>query len=137
MIISDKVRSCASAYAKDELIAYLAKMAGLHNLARIDLMLIDENEDNTLADDRYIIDITDGKGTIKGSNSRSILLGVYAYLKHLGCRFLRPSENGEIVPKSDLAGECKIEQTAFYPYRIEELEGAVNDDIIIEYLKVF
>jgi len=84
MIISDKVRSETTAYAKDELSRYLAKMAGLHNLARIDLMLIDENEDNTLSDDRYIIDITDGKGTIKGSNSRSILLGVYAYLKLLG-----------------------------------------------------
>lgn len=135
MIISDKVRSETTAYAKDELSRYLAQMAGLHNLARIDLMLIDENEDNTLSDDRYIIDITDGKGTIKGSNSRSILLGVYAYLKHLGCRFLRPGENGEIVPASDLMGQCKIDQKAFYPYRIEELEGAVNDDIIIGYLK--
>ncbi len=137
MFISDKVRNETTAYAKDELTRYLTKMAGLHNLVRIDLMLIDENEDNTFADDRYIIDITDGKGFIKGSNSRSILLGIYAYLKHLGCRFLRPGENGEIVPKSDLKGKCKIDQKAFYPHRIEELEGAVNDDIIIEYLKWF
>ena len=135
MIISDKVRNETTAYAKDELIAYLTKMAGLHNLARIDLMLIDENNDDTLADDRYVIDITDGKGTIQGSNSRSILLGVYAYLKSLGCRFLRPGENGEIVPKSDLAGECKIDHTAFYPYRIECSEGAINDDMIIEVIK--
>ena len=135
MFISDKVRNQTTQYAKDELIAYLTKMAGLHNLARIDLMLIDENRDNTMDDDRYIIDITDGKGFIKGSNSRSILLGVYAYLKLLGCRFLRPGVNGEIVPKSDLSGEFKVDATASYNHRIEVMEGAINDDIVIEVLR--
>ena len=135
MVISDKVRNQTTAYAKDELISYLTKMAGLHNLSRIDLELINENEDNEMAPDRYIIDITDGKGTIKGSNSRSILLGVYAYLKHLGCRFLRPGKLGEIVPKSDLKGDFKVDLTASYNHRIEVMEGAINDDIVIEILK--
>ena len=135
MFISDKVKNQTTAYAKDELTCYLSKMAGLHNLARIELMLINPEKDDKMDDDRYIIDITNGKGTIQGSNSRSILLGVYAYLKSLGCRFLRPGKNGEIVPKSDLTGECKLDLTAFYPYRIEVMEGAINDDIVIETLK--
>ena len=28
-----------------------------------------------------------------------------AYLKHLGCRFLRPGKKGEIIPENDLSGE--------------------------------
>ncbi|MBQ9768682.1 MAG: DUF4838 domain-containing protein, partial [Clostridia bacterium] len=57
---------------------------------------------DTLIDDRYVIDIKDGKGNISGSNERSILLGIYRYLKELGCRFVRPGKNGDVIPKRSL-----------------------------------
>ena len=129
MLILDRVKNETSTYAKEELSAYLIKMATISNRARIELMLIDPEIDVKMSDDRYIIEITDGIGFIKGSNSRSILLGVYTYLKHLGCRFLRPGELGEIVPKSDLSGTCSIDFKAFYPYRVEVIEGAIDEVI--------
>lgn len=135
MLILDRVKNETTAYAKEELSSYLIKMANISNRARIDLELIDASTDIKMSDDRYIIEITDGVGFIKGSNSRSILLGVYAYLKHLGCRFLRPGPLGEIVPKSNLSGTCSIDFKAFYPYRVEIIEGAVDEVISKEVIK--
>ena len=135
MLILDRVKNQTTVYAKEELAAYLTKVAGPLNDARIELDLFEGSDDHPLSDDRYIIEIKDGKGRISGSNSRSILMGVYAYLKHLGCRFLRPGDKGEIVPKRDLDGDCSVDCAAFYPYRIEVLEGAISEEIVIEVLK--
>ena len=135
MLILDNIKNQTTVYAKEELAAYLTKIAGPLNDARIELDLFEGSDDHPLSDDRYIIEIKDGKGKISGSNSRSILMGVYAYLKYLGCRFLRPGEKGEIIPKRDLDGACSAECAAFYPYRIEVLEGAISEEIVIEVLK--
>ena len=135
MLILDRVKSETSAYAKEELSSYLIKMAGVSNRARIELMLIDPDRDIKMSDDRYIIEITDGVGFIRGSNSRSILLGVYAYLKQLGCRFLRPGPLGEIVPESDLSGVCSVDFSPFYTSRVEVIEGAIDEVISIETIK--
>ena len=89
-----------------------------------------------LIDDRYVIDIKDGKGKISGSNERSILLGIYRYLKELGCRFVRPGKNGDVIPKRSLNGaNVQIDEAAFYPFRVECLEGAVNTEMVIETIK--
>ena len=135
MLILDRVKNQTTVYAKEELAAYLTKVAGPLNDARIELDLFEGSDDHPLSDDRYTVEIKDGKGKISGSNSRSILMGVYAYLKHLGCRFLRPGDKGELVPKRDLDGDCSINCAAFYPYRIEVLEGAISEEIVIEVLK--
>ena len=135
MLILDKVKNQTTVYAKEELAAYLTRIAGPLNDARIELDLIEGSDDHPLSDDRYIVEIEDGKGKISGSNSRSILMGVYAYLKHLGCRFLRPGSKGEILPKGDLDGVCSIDCAAFYPYRVEIIEGAISEEITIEVLK--
>ena len=40
--------------------------------------------------DAFSVDVDTHGGTITGNNARSVLLGVYDYLQHLGCRFLAP-----------------------------------------------
>jgi len=91
---------------------------------------------DTLIDDRYVIDIKDGKGNISGSNERSILLGIYRYLKELGCRFVRPGKNGDVIPKRILTGtEVHIDESAFYPFRVECLEGAITPQLVIDTIK--
>lgn len=55
-------------------------------------------EDLHPLDDCISIDVTGGTGTITGSNERSVLLGVYRYLRELGCRFLFPGKVGELFP---------------------------------------
>ena len=47
-------------------------------------------------DDLLSIHVTNGTGVISGPNERSVLLGVYRYLRELGCRFLFPGKDGEL-----------------------------------------
>ena len=49
-------------------------------------------------DDVIYIDCTARSGIIAGSNPRSVLLAVYEYLRRLGCRWLFPGVDGEIIP---------------------------------------
>lgn len=49
--------------------------------------------------DAFRVDIRSEGGGISGNNPRSVLLGVYDYLRYLGCRFLTPVKETEIVPE--------------------------------------
>ncbi len=49
-------------------------------------------------DDAFKIYVKNGIGTISGTNERSLLYGVYHFLKKQGCRFLRPGKEGEYIP---------------------------------------
>lgn len=66
-----------------------------------------EVEDAEL-DDAIEIDIKQGKGDILGSNYRSILIGVYKFFEELGCRWIRPCQDGEILVHK------KIEEMTVY-----------------------
>ena len=50
-------------------------------------------------DDAFAIDVCDGSGFIAGSNTRSVLIGVYRFLKALGCDWVRPGISGERIPQ--------------------------------------
>ncbi len=49
-------------------------------------------------DDQYYIHVDADKQQILGNNPRALLLGVYRYLTLIGCRFLRPGKQYEVVP---------------------------------------
>ena len=49
--------------------------------------------------DEISINIENGAGRITASNERSVLIAVYRLLFELGCRFLFPGKNGEVIPK--------------------------------------
>ena len=55
-----------------------------------------EVQDKAL-DDGIAIAIVKGNGFITGTNERSILIGVYRFLTELGCRWLRPCKDGEVL----------------------------------------
>ena len=40
-------------------------------------------------DDAFSIDVKNGKGTIVATNERSVLFGVYHFLKRQGCRLVK------------------------------------------------
>ena len=44
-------------------------------------------------DDVLDIGIEGGQGFIAGSNPRSVLMGVYRFLRFAGCRFIRPGND--------------------------------------------
>ncbi|MBE7050952.1 MAG: DUF4838 domain-containing protein [Ruminococcaceae bacterium] len=80
-----------------------------------------------ICDDVVYIDVKNGSGIIAGSNIRSILLSVYAYLKAAGCVFLRPGDDGEIIPERDMSCFSHLyRKKADFSFRGECIEGAVS-----------
>ena len=87
----------------------------------------------TTEDDKVIINVSNGTGYISGSNERSVLFAVYKLLEHLGCRWFRPGDDGEFIPKKTLTLEdmnFSYEHTPSYRHRGVCLEGCVNYQIV-------
>ena len=127
-------------FAPRELVKYLRKMgitaAILKNLKKEqlpgtlklqvgDCKLLKAN--NPKLDDAYHISVNNGTGFIAGTNKRSVLFAVYRLLKEMGCRFLRPGDDGEIIPKwdnRDFSLECT--EAASYRHRGVCIEGSCS-----------
>ncbi len=128
-------------FAKNELLKYLNIMD--HNEpCEIELSCAEsflnefdfsEGKYDTFWDDAYEIEISGGIGKITGVNSRSVLLGVYEFLSFLGCSFLRPSKDGELIPiVAKLDMNCKLRKIASYRHRGICIEGAVSLQHVID-----
>ncbi len=86
----------------------------------------DDVEDK-MTDDVIDIKVKNGSGYIAGSNYRSILMGVYKYLKSGGCRFVRPGEGGDYIPERDMSSHSfEYRKKADHPFRGECSEGAIS-----------
>ena len=103
-------------FAADELQYYLRKMNRASRVTRIMtdgyhdvnehslyigcdpafLPLLPKVED-PYYDDAIYINVSGGAGIITGTNPRSVLIAVYRYLRALGCAFLRPGKDGDLV----------------------------------------
>ena len=78
-------------------------------------------------DDGFSIAVKDGAGHIWGTNPRSVLFGVYRFLKELGFAWVRPGKDGEILPKGPLARmDVTLEEKASYRHRGICIEGSVG-----------
>ena len=92
-----------------------------------DLSRSAEDVSDPVLDDVLDISVENGKGFIAGSNPRSVLMGVYRYLRAAGCRFIRPGEGGEYIPQCDLdAFTFTYRKKADHIFRGECSEGAVS-----------
>ena len=82
---------------------------------------------DAMIDDVVDVKIDTLKGYVAGSNERSILFGVYKYLKSAGCRWVRPGNDGEYIPKADMSSHTfAFRKKADYPFRGQCVEGAVG-----------
>lgn len=89
--------------------------------------VVSESVTDALLDDAYIIEIKNGTGSIRGSNPRSVLFGVYRFLKELGCSWIRPGADGEVIPKRSLDDLCVfLYEKAAYRHRGICIEGSVS-----------
>lgn len=129
-------------YAAEELLKYLKMMSpeiegditvGEYDGEAVrlgllcDLGLSDEGVKDAMLDDLVDADISSLCGYIGGSNERSVLFGVYNYLKSAGCRWVRPGPLGEYIPEVDMASHAYRERhLADYPFRGECGEGACS-----------
>ncbi len=106
-------------YEKDANGIYLGTLRDFKGISKL------KNENNPLKDG-YEIDIKHLKGYIVGVNERSVLLGVYRYLNHCGCKFIRPGAKGEYIPQCKKFFDVEIIETPDYDYRGICIEGAVS-----------
>ncbi|MBQ8409343.1 MAG: DUF4838 domain-containing protein [Clostridia bacterium] len=130
-------------YAAEELLKYLKMMdAGIdaeicENAAEgentvslgllSDLSLYSGDLNDAMIDDVIDVNIDCLNGYLAGSNERSVLMGVYNYLKSAGCRWVRPGEKGEYIPKADMKNHSfRFRKKADFPFRGECIEGAVS-----------
>lgn len=126
-------------YAAEELKKYLQMMDESIN-AQISLsdgsitlalfqdigLLCDDIED-AMYDDVIDIKIDNMKGYIAGSNERSVLMGVYNFLKSSGCMWVRPGKKGEFIPKRKMdTYSFSLRKKADYAFRGQCIEGAVS-----------
>ena len=133
-------------FSSQELSSYLKKMLPQSHIQAsstpvpcnppdicISLLTYDESLD-TITNDSFQINITQDGGYIKGSNSRSVLIGVYHYLYLLGCRFLGPTPDCEIIPilRDPHLLFQQVSHTASFKPRGICLEGANSLENIID-----
>ncbi len=103
--------SQAYEYKKEENTIWL----GLHEQFNIHGVNIEIKDDMK---DCIQVDISHASGIISGVNPRSVLLGVYQFLTKAGCRWIRPGECGEIIPKKCFRDmEIHISKEASYKHR--------------------
>ena len=76
-------------------------------------------------DDAICINVENFSGIISGCNPRSVLIGVYRFLKEKGFKFIRPGKDGEIIPQTIDGSGVKICEKASYRHRGMCIEGGV------------
>lgn len=94
--------------------------------------LLSDGEDKTF-DDAIWIDVQKGCGHISGSNPRSVLIGVYRFLAEIGCAWIRPGKEGEIIPCKSLdTVSVSLTEKSSYRHRGVAIEGAVSADHVLD-----
>ena len=81
--------------------------------------------------DAIYISVENGTGIITGSNERSVLMAAYRFMYELGCRFLRPGSEGEIIPERVLTYKdlkAEVNETPSYNHRAICIEGSVGSE---------
>ena len=119
-------------FAADELRRYLLQM--LEDEEGVFSVSLGVEPDGN-AVDGFSVDMELSGGCITGNNPRSVLLGVYDYLHHLGCRFLTPVKETEVVPT--IAREqlpSKYTKRASFKHRGVCIEGANSVENVLDFI---
>ncbi len=99
-----------------------------------DLSLDVSDVRDTALDDILYIDTDARGGVIAGDNPRSVLLAVYEYLRHNGCRWLFPGPDGEYIPLKNVAS-VKLRHVPSLRYRGWCNEGAMARETMLEMIE--
>lgn len=84
-------------------------------------------------DDAFRISIKDNAGIIAGTNPVSVLIAVYSLLKKLGCRWIRPGRDGELIEEKTLAPlNFEYEERADYRFRGIDLGCSTSTQTAID-----
>ena len=121
-------------FAVEELDRYYEKLTGKKctQISIIeDASILREGEDAYFVEE-YSVQVEEGRGEIRGSNGRSVLMGVYRFLRELGCVFFHPGKGGEVIPKRE-EKDCTVRLThrPFYPFRAITMEGGTSVETVL------
>lgn len=134
----DKQAAGVVAYAASELTDYLERMVYDLQKESWEIHLETGLGEGIPAEgekDFFRVSISEKGGTITGNNDRSVLLGVYDYLRCLGCRFLMPGKAYEIVPSlSKEKLPAAYEKQASFMHRGVCIEGADSYENIRDFI---
>lgn len=117
-------------FAASELETYLTKM--LPSTSDLTFQLAASSQEPL---DGFSVKIRQDGGEISGVNDRSVLLGVYDYLHHLGCRFLGPGKDCEVVPTISMQSiPADYTKRASFRHRGVCIEGADSRENILAFI---
>ena len=88
--------------------------------------------EDTSLDDAIAICTKGLAGTISGTNARSVLIGVYRFLRENGYGFTKPGKMGEIIPKTLELKDLFICEAASYRHRGICIEGTVYEEGLMD-----
>jgi len=120
-------------FAGEELARYLERMLpGEEGVFSVSLEVSPSGSEDT---DSFSVGLSEHGGTITGNNSRSVLLGVYDYLRHLGCRFLSPGRENEVVPTvTRKALPARYTRRASFRHRGVCIEGGNSLENVLDFI---
>ncbi len=130
-------------FAADELQGYLSRMGTEEILPQSWTLGVRDLTAYGLAaprdpklDDSYAFCVDGQQAYVYGSNARSVLLGVYHYLRTIGCRFLRPGGAYEVVPVRENAADfyAKSAHAASMRHRGACIEGADSIENVLDFI---
>ncbi len=94
--------------------------------------------EDPVLDDAIAIEAEDFNGYITGSNSRSVLMAAYRFLRELGCSWVRPGIEGERIPEKRLEKmQISVNEKASYRHRGVCIEGATAYETVVDMLDFF
>lgn len=120
-------------FAKDELKFYISQI--LDEDIELDILFKLDKNISKSGNDAFSISINNNKGYILGNNERSVLLGVYYYLRKLGVRFLAPNDKHTFIPKlksNEL--DINIFKESSFKHRGVCIEGADSYENIADFI---
>lgn len=88
--------------------------------------------DDPFLDDNIYIEVENFNGVITGTNPRSVLIGVYRFLREKGYAFLHPGKHGEVIPNSINGDKVLVSEQATCRYRTMSIEGSVFQENLMD-----
>lgn len=118
-------------FASQELTAHMEMLT----VTGVEPLPVELGLDDALTGDSYRYAFTREGGYVYGSNGRSVLLGVYAYLRDLGFVFALPGKEGTFVPALTSMEELlrpETRHTADFGHRGICIEGADSLENVLD-----
>ncbi len=94
--------------------------------------LVEQSRTCKDTEDILYIETTENGGIIAANSPRGVLLALYQYLRELGCNWLFPGPDGEVIPTLNALSPVSYHHTASYRYRGQCNEGSETQPLMMD-----